>query len=49
MSNEQSSKMNDQTYAIYAAADDSYVPTAVMALRSFQRWYPDYGYFLGEQ
>jgi hypothetical protein len=32
--------------AVFAAANDGYVPKAVMALRSFQRWYPDYGYFL---
>src|SRR5436309_2345139 len=32
--------------AVFAAADDGYVPYAVMALRSFQRWFPDCGYFL---
>jgi lipopolysaccharide biosynthesis glycosyltransferase len=38
--------MSDKTLAIYAAADDAYVPKAVMALRSFQRWHPGSGYFL---
>jgi len=38
--------MSRQTLAVYAAADDSYVPKAVMALRSFQRWHPDYSYYL---
>ncbi len=32
--------------AIYAAADDAYVPKAVMALRSFQRWHAEFAYFL---
>jgi lipopolysaccharide biosynthesis glycosyltransferase len=32
--------------AIFATANDQYVPKAVMALRSFQRWHPGYGYFL---
>ena len=33
-------------FALYASADDRYVPTAVMALRSFQRWHPEFGYFI---
>jgi hypothetical protein len=32
--------------AIFAAADNEYVPTSVMALRSFQRWFPYCQYFL---
>jgi hypothetical protein len=31
---------------VFAAADDAYVPKAVMALRSFQRQFPDWSYFL---
>jgi len=32
--------------AFYAVANDAYVPTAVIALRSFQRWHPELAYFL---
>jgi hypothetical protein len=32
--------------AIFATADERYVPPSVMALRSFQRWFPEYNYFL---
>lgn len=32
--------------AIFATADDKYVPACTMALRSFQRWFPDCSYFL---
>lgn len=35
-----------QPVAVFAAADDQYVPKAVMALRSFQRWHSDWSYFL---
>ncbi len=34
------------TLAIYAVADDKYTAMAVMALRSFQRWHSEFGYFL---
>lgn len=38
--------MADARLAFYASADDRYVPKAVLALRSFQRWHPQFGYVL---
>jgi hypothetical protein len=32
--------------AIYSVANEGYVAKAVLALISFQRWHPDFGYFL---
>ena len=37
--------MNERI-AIFATADNTYVPHSVIALRSFQRWFSDCGYFL---
>jgi hypothetical protein len=39
-------KSLDASIGVFAAADESYVPYAAMALRSFQRWFPSWGYFL---
>lgn len=35
-----------QPLAFFAASDDQYIPKAAMALRSFQRWHPECGYFV---
>src|SRR5262245_41273612 len=32
--------------AIFASANSSYVPKAVVALLSFRRWHPEFGYFV---
>src|SRR5215210_8073680 len=38
--------VDPRTVAFFSTADEAYVPACVMALRSFQRWFPQCGYFL---
>jgi len=38
--------VSTKSLAIVTSANDNYVPNAVMALNSFRRWHPEFGYFL---